>query len=193
MVTVLVVTSISSGRRALSAGYGLSLLGALIFIVGIMGDLVWHTLFGIEVDLVALLSPTHLLLPQRWAHGKRASAFSVEPASERSVYQLDHFAACAPLANFSLSLFTLATQYANPFGIPWPAREFDFSNWLGLGQMLGITAILLQAGLLMGVIMLAVRRWRSERSRPSNGSRSLHLIEPMKSTRVSKAEEEQCQ
>jgi hypothetical protein len=43
--------------------------------------------------------------------------------------------------------------------MPWPAPEYDFSNWVGLGQMLGITAILLQAGLLTGVVLLAVRRW----------------------------------
>jgi hypothetical protein len=49
-------------RRALPDGYGLSLLGALIFALAGVGDMVWHTLFGVEVSTAALLSPTHLLL-----------------------------------------------------------------------------------------------------------------------------------
>jgi len=38
------------------------LVGAGIFAVGGILDLIWHTLFGIEVDVQALLSPTHLIL-----------------------------------------------------------------------------------------------------------------------------------
>src|SRR5215469_12842855 len=49
-------------RRALPSGYGLALVGAGIFAVGGILDLIWHTLFGIEVDVQALLSPTHLIL-----------------------------------------------------------------------------------------------------------------------------------
>ena len=54
-----------AGRRwqdAAPAGYGLSLIGALVFAGSGIGDLGWHTVFGIENDLEALLSPTHLLL-----------------------------------------------------------------------------------------------------------------------------------
>src|SRR2546427_9617079 len=49
-------------RRALPPGYGLSLLGTLIFAVAGAGDMIWHLLFGIEVGTQALLSPTHLAL-----------------------------------------------------------------------------------------------------------------------------------
>src|SRR5262245_18314787 len=51
-----------SWRRAAPAGYGASVLGVLVFLAGGVGDMLWHELFGIEVDLAALLSPTHLLL-----------------------------------------------------------------------------------------------------------------------------------
>lgn len=37
-------------------------VGLVLFIIGAVGDGVWHEIFGIEVDLEALLSPTHLLL-----------------------------------------------------------------------------------------------------------------------------------
>src|SRR5262245_15255747 len=49
-------------RQALPAGYGLSLVGAGIFLIGGMLDLLWHLLFGIERSIEALLSPTHLIL-----------------------------------------------------------------------------------------------------------------------------------
>lgn len=49
-------------RRALPYGYGLALAGVLLFAAGGVLDLLWHTLFGIEADLDALLSPTHLKL-----------------------------------------------------------------------------------------------------------------------------------
>jgi len=51
-----------SRQRTLPAGYGLSLAGALLFVVGGVGDFIWHELFGIERSIEALLSPTHLLL-----------------------------------------------------------------------------------------------------------------------------------
>ena len=36
--------------------------GLVLFVTGAVGDGLWHEIFGIEVDLEALLSPTHLLL-----------------------------------------------------------------------------------------------------------------------------------
>lgn len=53
------------GRRGLDAipiGYEWGLAGVFIFGLGGLGDMIWHTVFGIEVGTSALLSPTHLLL-----------------------------------------------------------------------------------------------------------------------------------
>jgi hypothetical protein len=47
---------------AIPAGYGTSVAGVLVFAGGGLGDMVWHTVFGIEVSIDALLSPTHLML-----------------------------------------------------------------------------------------------------------------------------------
>ncbi len=49
-------------RSALPRGYGWSGLGVAVFTLGGPADLVWHTLFGIEETVDALLSPSHLLL-----------------------------------------------------------------------------------------------------------------------------------
>jgi hypothetical protein len=43
-------------------GYRLGLMGAIAFGIGGIFDLAWHTAFGIEVDMEALISPPHLLL-----------------------------------------------------------------------------------------------------------------------------------
>jgi hypothetical protein len=43
-------------------GYRSGIIGVAVFALGGIGDLIWHSAFGIEVSLDALLSPTHLLL-----------------------------------------------------------------------------------------------------------------------------------
>ncbi len=43
-------------------GYGPGIIGVGVFALGAVGDLIWHTIFGIETSLDALLSPTHLVL-----------------------------------------------------------------------------------------------------------------------------------
>lgn len=43
-------------------GYGGSMAGAALFALGGAGDFLWHSAFGVEEGIDALLSPTHLLL-----------------------------------------------------------------------------------------------------------------------------------
>lgn len=55
----------SSGRSLLETippGHLASLLGFALFGAAAVGDLIWHEIFGIEANVEALLSPTHLLL-----------------------------------------------------------------------------------------------------------------------------------
>jgi hypothetical protein len=54
-----------SGMRrfaAIPAGYGYSVVGAALFAVGGVADMIWHLIFGVEFGIDALLSPSHLLL-----------------------------------------------------------------------------------------------------------------------------------
>jgi hypothetical protein len=48
--------------EAVPEGYKLGVAGVIIFFIGGIGDMIWHTVFGIEKDIEALLSPTHLIL-----------------------------------------------------------------------------------------------------------------------------------
>src|SRR5882757_7159669 len=49
-------------RESVPPGYELSLLGVAIFLVGGAADMAWHLVFGIEANVDALFSPTHLVL-----------------------------------------------------------------------------------------------------------------------------------
>lgn len=43
-------------------GYRLAAVGVVTFTIGGLADMIWHSIFGIELDLDALLSPSHLVL-----------------------------------------------------------------------------------------------------------------------------------
>src|SRR5579863_5696275 len=48
--------------HAMPSGYELSLFGVLLFFLSGIGDMIWHILFGIELNLDGALSPTHLAI-----------------------------------------------------------------------------------------------------------------------------------
>jgi hypothetical protein len=50
------------GRNLFPAAYQLPLLGVPVFFLGGIGDLIWHTIFGIEDRIDAVTSPTHLVI-----------------------------------------------------------------------------------------------------------------------------------
>ncbi len=112
------------GSWSMPAGYELSLLGAGIFAVGGLGDMIWHTLFGIEVDIDALLSPTHLILalggtlivtgPLRAAWCRR------EEGPQGLVSRLPMLLSLTLL----LSVCTFFTQYVHPFGATIAATSY---------------------------------------------------------------------
>ena len=61
----LVWRGLRQGRPGLAAvpqGYGLAVVGTVLFAIGGVGDMTWHLVFGVERDIDALFSPTHLLL-----------------------------------------------------------------------------------------------------------------------------------
>lgn len=69
LTTLVLLLAIAARRRsagsvwkAIPAGEGLTLLGCALFALGGLGDMAWHVAFGVEKDIEALLSPTHILL-----------------------------------------------------------------------------------------------------------------------------------
>ena len=54
--------SSAQGFMTIPVGYGHAAIGAALFALGGVADMIWHLIFGIEFGIDALLSPSHLLL-----------------------------------------------------------------------------------------------------------------------------------
>lgn len=146
-----------SWKAAIPDGYGLSVLGIPIFATAGVGDLVWHTLFGFEVGIEPLLSPSHLALA---CGAVLVVTGPIRAAWRRAVPEREQgWKTLLPLVLSliaTLMIFTFFTEFAHPFshlgaivGVPDnQAKSF------------GAAGILLEAALLMGFLLLAVSRWR---------------------------------
>jgi hypothetical protein len=146
-------------------GYGLGLVGALIMVPGSVGDGFWHTLLGIEVNLEAELSPTHLALligvllmftsPAR--AGWRTTTPAYRPTFVAFLPQLLSLTATtAILAVFfgNLSPFEYATAAMGPSGAdPIGSPGFYFTEQ-------GFMDVVVTTLLLLTPLLLAARRWR---------------------------------
>lgn len=147
---------------AIPAGYELSFVGALIFGVAGVLDLIWHTVLGIEVSFEALLSPPHLLLA--------LGMFLIVGGPFRAAWRRTTLNAGTALAKnlawlpmllsltFMLCSLTFFTFPAHPFIYVWVNAA---NRSVGDRSVtLALPAILLQAGILMGCLLLAIRRWK---------------------------------
>lgn len=147
----------SNRSTDLPPGYQMPFAGVVVFSLGGVGDLIWHTLLGVEADLDALLSPTHLALA---AGGVLilSGPFLAEWLRQRSA-ALTLVQAVPMLVSLTLvlSVFSFFTQFAHPLVHLWSAGPAPSGPFMR--QALGISAIVLQTALLTGAIVLAVRRW----------------------------------
>jgi hypothetical protein len=137
-------------------GYAFAVLGVGIFLVGGFLDLLWHLFFGIERSLSATLSPTHLMLALGIflaASGPWRAAWLRPPTHQRE--NLVHLLPMLISLAYVLSILTFFTQYANPIVKSWADKQT-----LQEMQELGVASILLTTAILLGVVLLAVRRWR---------------------------------
>lgn len=159
VLTVTIIINHLRGQRWLSAipqGYGLSLLGAPLFLLAGVGDLIWHTLFGFEVGIEPLLSPTHLLLAFSgiliMSGPLRATWRRTDPIATHNWATLLP-ALLSLLAVFSV--ITFFTDFAHPFDLTWTVTAAPANSQ----KALGAAAVLLQTAILMGFLLLAMRRW----------------------------------
>ena len=150
------------GLNAIPVGYDLGLLGAVLFGVGGVLDLIWHTVFGIEQDADALFSPVHLWLV--------SSAVLVLSSALRSNWAQNTPRAVAWKPFFptflsffsSLSFITFiemwfwAMAYPN-HGAELLSRQGATVNSL---ERLGIAQIFVNHFILIGAMLFLLRRWR---------------------------------
>ncbi len=139
--------------RALPDGYALSLLGCILFAVGGVLDMAWHLTFGIERGFQALISPTHLVLI--------ASAGLIVSGPLRAAWRKPGRSIGWPAivsATFTLTTLTFFGQFDHPFTAQWSALPQTLLP-VEPAEELGVLGIIFQTGLLMGVVLLLVRRF----------------------------------
>ena len=157
---------------AAPVGHSLVLVGIGIFGLGATSDLAWHSLFGIEASLKALLSPTHLVMligallvltgPFRagWADGRQQA-----PTLKQFLPTLISLALATGLLVFFF-------QYVSPF------RRDEYGTWVSAYatfvtrfkgaadgvvenmQIVGLTSVLITNLIYVAPLVLVLRRWR---------------------------------
>lgn len=145
-------------RHLLPAGYSLTFFGALLFAIISGARLLWPEALGIQEDLEALFSPTHLTIvlglglvvsgPLRaaWQRtGGRPNWRTLGPAllSMTAV----------------ISILTYLMMDGHPITLNIAGAR-EGSSGEHINRVAGLLGILVTAGSLMGPTMLIMRRWR---------------------------------
>ena len=139
--------------RALPDGYALSLAGCILFGVGGVLDLAWHLRFGIEVGFQALISPTHLILI---ASSGLIVSGPLRAAWRRPGRRIGWPALAS--ATLTLTMLTFFAQFDHPFTSQWAASPQPALP-AEAAEELGVLGVILQTGLLMGVVLVLLRRF----------------------------------
>jgi hypothetical protein len=146
-------------------GYRLGLIGAVGFGVGGVIDMAWHTAFGIEVDMEALISPAHLLLVITHllmiSTPLRAAWISKMP--RRIGWR--EFTPAALSLTASVALVTFITPYGVPFNDFLPSAEFSTGTFeattrFRLAQEAGMLTFFASALIFVTPLVAILKRWR---------------------------------
>lgn len=137
----------------------LTVAGFMLFGLAGVADGVWHTLFGVEEDVAALLSPTHLAL--------MAAGLLLVAGPLRAARNLDApertWATFAPVAvaiALCIAVVTFFLQFVSPFHVLHPEIYPASSVGDASGAVRGITGILLTNILFLGALAWTLTRWR---------------------------------
>ena len=139
------------GRDAVPVGYGWGLIGLGVFALGGLGDMLWHTVFGIEQGIAAAVSPTHQILLAGmllFLSSPFRAAWTADPPGHRPSYR-EFLPALLSLA-FTATNSALVVVFLTTFLTGAPAG--------GFGE--GIGSILITTVLLVAPVLLVARRWQ---------------------------------
>lgn len=145
-----------------SAAERLTLVGLGVFAFGGVADLAWHQLLGVEADIEALLSPSHLVLMVGGLLAMTGPARVAWSAPGDRPASLGAF--LPPLLSVTLATAIVAFfwMYLSPFTMQAyrrtdPAGSGDF---IELVHMRGIAAIVVTTAILVVPALLLAARWR---------------------------------
>ena len=143
------------------AGYGLGLVGVVLFVAGGVADGVWHTMFGVETGVAALLSPSHLLL--------LGGGLLMVTSPVRSAWTSPDLPARSPARSLAPALWATALttavvlfffQYLSAFVSRAPSMaETDGPAGI-LTTIVGVASVLVTNLIVVAPVLLLARRWR---------------------------------
>jgi hypothetical protein len=131
-------------RYAPPPGYRLGLLGLVLFALGGPADAVWHSIFGAEANVEALVSPTHLLLATGGVlFGTAPLRAAWHRGDATGVHQLPALVA----ATFTLTLLSAFTLYLQPAFVHPGSGDPGY----------GLASVLVTAALVAGAVVTLLR------------------------------------
>jgi hypothetical protein len=161
----IIYKNVSAGhamRDAIPRGYGPTVLGLSLFALGGVGDGVWHTIFGIETGVDALLSPTHFML---FTGGVLGLSTAIRTTRLRNTGEIVGSADRMPLL-ISLLLTTAAMAFFLAYvWIPGQPSilEVPYESATGEGQgAVGyfISGMLVSTTVLLAPLIIVLRWWK---------------------------------
>ena len=157
------------GAGAVPQGYGLGVVGLVVFALGGAGDMTWHLVLGIERDIEALFSPTHLVLFVGIALVLGSPLRDAWAGPGQSAPTLRGFVPALASITLLVSLLEFFFMYWSPFMTWWPtveaARYADGSGDYAFvlrefALKEGVASVVVTTALLVGPLLLLLRRWR---------------------------------
>ena len=143
---------------AVPRGFEAAVVGAALFGLGGVGDMIWHTEFGIEQDLKILFSPTHLFLMSAMVMISfgvvRSTWLSTEPSTMKNLWP-------AVLSSGVIgSVWLVFFQYVSAFdrGI----FTTVVPDLLGLSEIIrvqSIAGVVIMTVVFFAPMLLLARRW----------------------------------
>jgi hypothetical protein len=135
-------------------GYGLSLVGAALWLIGGPFDLLWHSVFGFEAGVEALLSPAHAVLAL--GYGLMASG-PLRAALRRPAGRWRDELPLVLSLSFVIADLTFFTQIAHPVSNLWAAGARRISSD---ATELGLVSMMLIAVLITAPVLVLLRHGR---------------------------------
>jgi hypothetical protein len=164
VVLARVVARFQRGRfdpARVPAGYGLGLVGVALFVVGGVADGAWHTMFGVEVGVAALLSPSHLLL--------LSGGLLMVTSPVRSAWSSPDLPARAPALALLPALWATALttavvlfffQYLSAYVTRAPSTPEAVGPEGLVTTIVGVASVLVTNVIVLAPVLLLARRWR---------------------------------
>ena len=143
------------------AGYGLGLVGLAVFVLGGVGDGIWHSVLGVEEGIDALLSPTHLVL---FSGGLLIVSSPIRARLRDDAFHPSGFTEfLIPLLSLTLTVALVGFFFSYLWNLGddgLPRHVFDPVTGVGVIYVrAGIGGIMVTTLILVTPLVLLLRRW----------------------------------